>query len=223
MASRKQDKDARRAERLAAQATLQAAERHRRVRNIALSALVIALAVAGLSVALRAGRGSSAASGAGAGSTQQQLVIDEPAPAFRARDVVSGRVVTLSTFAGHKTLLFFSEGASCQACLLQAGDLQNSAAMRKAGIWLVSITTDPAGLLHQAAAAYQLSTPVLADTSQAMSSAYGMLAQGGMQHPGEDGHAFVLLDQHGKAIWKRAYPQMYVPPAQLLSDMGAAA
>ena len=77
-------------------------------------------------------------------------------------------------------------------------------------------------MLTEVAAQYRLRTPLLADSDTQMSRAYGMLGRGGMEHPSQDGHAFVLLDAQGKVLWQRAYPEMYVAPAQLMSDMGAA-
>ena len=61
---------------------------------------------------------------------------------------------------------------------------------------------------------------MLADPSTSMSAAYGMLGHGGMQHPTQDGHAFMLLDAKGRVLWHQAYSQMYVDPSQLLADMG---
>jgi peroxiredoxin len=222
MASRKREWGARRAQRLAAQTALERTQHRHHVHNTALSAVGIALAVAGLSVALGALRRSGAASDASAGPSPSQLMTGELAPSFRVRDVVSNRDVTLSALSGHKTLLFFSKGASCQACLVQAADLQSSSALRGAGIQLVSITTDPASVLAEVAAQYRLRTPLLADSDTRMSRAYGMLGRGGMEHPTQDGHAFVLIDGHGKVLWQHPYPEMYVAPKQLLHDMGAA-
>jgi peroxiredoxin len=215
----KRDREAHRGQRLAA---LERVEHRRHVRNIALSAVVIAVAVGGLAVALSTSRTGATLAGADATQAQRGLALGATAPSFRVRDVVSGHDVTLSTFSGKKTLLFFSEGASCQACLVQAADLQSSSALRGAGIGLVSITTDPASVLAEVAAQYRLTTPLLADSDTHMSQAYGMLGRGGMEHPTQDGHAFVLLDGHGKVLWQHAYPQMYVAPQQLLHDMGAA-
>ena len=56
--------------------------------------------------------------------------------------------------------------------------------------------------------------------SSSMSAAYGMLGRGGMQHPTQDGHAFMLLGANGHVLWHQAYSQMYVDPSQLLADMG---
>jgi hypothetical protein len=54
-----------------------------------------------------------------------------------------------------------------------------------------------------------------------MSAAYGMLGHGGMQHPTQDGHAFMLLGADGKILWHKAYQEMYVSPNQLIADMNA--
>ncbi len=218
----KRDREAHRAQRLATEAALKRAEHRRHVRNIALSAVIIAVVVGGLAVLSTSKTGSTLA-GADASQAQHVLVVGQTAPSFRVRDVVSGHDVTLGSLSGHKTLLFFSEGASCQACMVQAADLQRSSALRGAGIELVSITTDPASVLAQVAAQYHLTTPLLADSNTQMSRAYGMLGRGGMEHPTQDGHAFVLLDGHGKVLWQHPYSQMYVAPKQLLHDMGAAA
>ena len=146
-----------------------------------------------------------------------------PAPAFTLTDVVSNRQVSLGSLGGRKTLLFFSEGVGCQACMVQIADLQKSGALRSAGIRLVSVTTDAPGDLAQAATQYGIRTPLLADSTGAMSAAYGMLGHGGMGHPTQDGHAFMLLDARGRILWHEAYQEMYVPTGRLMSDMGGAA
>jgi peroxiredoxin Q/BCP len=160
-----------------------------------------------------AGHGASSAT-AGAGPA-----VGAQAPAFAVRDVVSGRQITAADLRGRQTLLFFSEGVNCQACLVQAADLQKDDTLKKAGIQLVSVTTDPAKELAQAARQYGIRTPMLADATAAMSSAYGMLGHGGMQHPDRDGHAFMLVDEDGRIAWHQAYQEMYVPPDRLLDDM----
>ena len=142
------------------------------------------------------------------------------APAFAATDVVSGKPFTRASLHGRKTLLFFSEGVGCQACMVQAGDLQKDTTLRKDGIRLVSVTTDQPSDLAAAAKQYGITTPLLSDPSTEFSKAYGMLGHGGMQHPTQDGHAFMLLSADGKVLWHQAYQDMYVKTSQLLSDMG---
>lgn len=183
---------------------------------------LIAVALATFAIVGGGGNGNatpdnmSASSGTGPG-------VGSMAPNFSLTNVVSGKQVTRTSLDGRKTLLFFSEGVGCQACMVQAADLQKDTTLANAGIQLVSITTDPPSALWQAAAQYGIRTPMLADPTTKMSAAYGMLAHGGMQHAGEDGHAFMLLSADGKVLWHQAYQEMYVKPSQLLSDMGVKA
>lgn len=149
--------------------------------------------------------------------------VGKQAPGFSLTNVITGRPLSSASLRGRKTMLFFSEGINCQACMVQAADLQKNPALRKAGIRLVSVTTDSPGDLAQAAKQYGITAPLLADPSTRMSSAYGMLGHGGMGHPMQDGHAFMLVSRDGKVLWHRAYQEMYVKPAQLLHDMRAEA
>lgn len=221
MSHRVELKQARRAERLRREEQTQRNERRQRTARRAGYSAVALIAAALVTVAVING-----GSGGGGGSSDHMSAsgggptVGAIAPAFAVTDVVSGKQVTLSSLAGHKALLFFSEGVGCQACMVQAADLQRSKAFTAAGIKLVSVTTDPPGDLAQTASQYGIRTPMLADTTTKMSAAYGMLAHGGMQHPGQDGHAFMLLGPSGRVLWHQAYPQMYVAPSQLLTDMG---
>ena len=223
MSHRVDNKQARRAERLRREEQARRSERRQRTARRAGYSAVALIAAALVTVAVVNGGASGSASvdqmsTSGGGPTAGAI-----APAFALTDVVSGKRVTLGSLAGHKTLLFFSEGVGCQACMVQAADLQRSTALTADGIKLVSVTTDSRGDLAQAASQYGIRTPMLADPTTTMSAAYGMLAHGGMQHAGEDGHAFMLLDASGRVLWHQAYPQMYVQPSQLLADMGTKA
>lgn len=181
-----------------------------------LSVALIAVALVG--VAISDSRNNTTSSVAGTPGP----AVGASAPSFSLTNAVTGRMFSSASLKGHKTLLFFSEGVTCQACLVQAADLQNSAALRAAGIRLVGITTDTASQLGQAAREYGIHAPMLADPTRAMSNAYGMIAAGGMQMPNEDGHAFMLLSSAGRVLWRLAYPTMYVSPRQLVADIGTA-
>ena len=200
----------------------EARQRHQRlVRRAGFAGVaVVAAGLIGLAVVLPSGKGSSAGS---MGATSAGPAVGSNAPDFSLTDVSSGKQVTLASLRGHKTLLFFSEGVSCQACLVQAADLQKTTALSDAGIRLVSITTDPTAEMAQAAHQYGITGPLLADPSTSMSDAYGMLGHGGMEHSTQDGHAFMLLSANGTVLWHRAYQSMYVPTSQLLSDIGVKA
>jgi peroxiredoxin len=221
MAHRAQQKQAAREARLRVEAEARrAAQRQKLVRRSGYAAVAVIAAVLVILATTLGGGGKAPAdhmtAASGTGPT-----IGAQAPNFDLTNVVSGRPITLASLRGNKTLLFFSEGVGCQACMVQAGDLQKDPTLRKAGIRLISVTTDQPGDLAQAARQYGIATPLLADPSTAMSSAYGMLGHGGMQHPTQDGHAFMLLGADGRVLWHQAYQPMYVQPSQLIHDMGA--
>jgi peroxiredoxin len=220
MASHALDKQARRAARLHAEAEAKQAKARRSLVRRAGYVAIATIAIALVAVAVL-GRGSNQASMVAMGGGAPAVGL--AAPSFDLTDVVTGRPVTNTSLLGHKTLLFFSEGVSCQACLVQAADLQKSSALAQAGIQLISITTDQPGALATAAKQYGITTPMLADPTTAMSEAYGMLSAGGMRMPGQDGHAFMLLSPNGRILWQQAYSSMYVPTSRLMSDMQRAA
>jgi peroxiredoxin len=223
MSHRAEEKESRRAERLRQEEAARHAEARQRLMRRSGFGAVGAIAIVLVAIAVAGGSGSGAAPAdhmAGAAGT---AVVGHRAPDFALTDVVSNRLYGLGALKGHKTLLFFSEGVGCQACMVQASDLQRVKALTDRGIDVVSVTTDNPGDLAQAARQYGIRTPLLADPTMSMSKAYGMLGHGGMGHPTQDGHAFMLLDAGGKVLWHQGYQEMYVKPSQLLSDMGGVA
>ena len=144
-------------------------------------------------------------------------------PRFAERDVVTGRAISSRTLQGQKTLLFFSEGVMCQACLQQIRDIDDVGAMlERRHVRLVSVTTDSHGELMQAIRQYGIASPMIADSDRSMSTAFNMLGRG--MHADTPGHAFVLIDGRGHVLWQRDYYQapyrtMYVRPADLFKDI----
>ncbi|MBI5310882.1 MAG: redoxin domain-containing protein [Actinobacteria bacterium] len=216
MAHRIEQKQARRAERLALEESLRHAEKRRRAIYRTGYGLVGIIAATLIFLAVALG-GQKPGSGVGSSGTGPDIGLK--APDFTLSDAVTGRQVSLESLAGDQTLLFFSEGVGCQACMVQAADLERSKKFRESGIRLVSVSTDSSDDLAKAAGQYEIGTPMLSDPTTAMSSAYGMLGHGGMGHPNQDGHAFILLDESGTVKWHQAYEEMYVKPGQLLTDM----
>ena len=222
MSHRIAEKEARRQERLRKEAEARRkAQRQSMMRHLGYAIVASLAAVLIASAVLLGGNKQSTPSDhvrfmgdAGAGAT-----VGKRAPDFSLTNVVTGKPVSSASLRGRETMLFFSEGINCQACMVQAADLQEDATLRKAGIRLVSVTTDSPGDLANAAKQYGITTPLLADPSTKMSSAYGMLGHGGMGHPTQDGHAFMLVGASGKVLWHRAYQEMYVKPSQLMHDM----
>lgn len=142
-----------------------------------------------------------------------------PAPAFAATDVVSGRVLTAANVFGQKnTLLFFSEGVMCQACLEQITSLEKiSGQLVERDLALVSITPDSPEELRDAARDYKIRTPLLSDEGRRMSTDYDVLGLG--MHPDMPGHTFILVDREGTIRWRRDYTTMYVEPEKLLAEI----
>ena len=106
----------------------------------------------------------------------------------------------------------------CQACFEQIQSLeQRSAELRRRGLTLVNITTDPPDVLLEAVSSYGIKTPMISDQSHAMSSAYGAIGQG--MHPDTDGHTFVLVDSGGRIRWRRDYTTMFVQPDRLFAEI----
>lgn len=104
-------------------------------------------------------------------------------------------------------------------------DLEAAAsAVHAAGIDdIVSVTTQPVNLLAQKAHDEGITTPVLADTTLAVSKAY-QANRYGMMGDSMDGHTFVLVGPDGKIQWRADYggaPKytMYVPVKQLVAEL----
>lgn len=196
----------------------------------AIVAAVVAVVAASFALPGVVGGTSPSTSGAHAAAMTNGAVHGEglPAgsrvPAFSQRNVVTGQPISSKTLYAHKTLLFFSEGVMCQACLQQIKDLERvGSQLARRGIGLVSITPDSAGDLKQVIGQYGITSPMIADGDRAMSQAFNTLGAG--MHSGTPGHAFALIDR-GKVLWYRDYwlpptRSMYVAPAKLLADIPA--
>jgi peroxiredoxin len=225
MSHRAEEKELRRQQRLAAEAAAARAERRERTKRRIFwgggGLLATALVAAAFALPSSSGGAGAAPAPMDHGGHAAAVTIGAPAPDFSVTDVVADKPLSLADLKGRRTLLFFSEGASCQACLVQAAHLQKSGALKREKIGLVSISTDTPDVLEQVAGQYQIATPLLADADGAMMKAYGQLGRGGMGHPDTGGHSFVLLDERGRVIWERAYSEMYVKTGQLLADMKA--
>ena len=135
------------------------------------------------------------------------------APDFTLTDS-AGATHTLSAERGHPVLLYFSEGAGCQACIVQQQKVEAEPGFAAAGITEWPIVMDKAADIERAAAAAGAKTSFLLDDGT-VSQAYGTLGTG--MHPGLPGHGFVLIDASGKQVWKGDYPSMWIDPKELLS------
>ena len=141
------------------------------------------------------------------------------APGFTLTST-NGKTVSLASYRGHDVVLYFSEGAGCDACFYQMRQLEQHAAdLRKAGITILPIVMNPASQIRPELASFGLHTPYLIDPTGSVSRAYGVLGKG--MHAGLPGHGFVLVDAHGTERWYGEYPAMYLSAAVLIQQVHA--
>lgn len=149
-------------------------------------------------------------------SRQQSDNTARPAPDFTLTDT-SGQPVHLADLKGKNVVLYFSEGAGCQACLYQMADIeQNGSKFADANVTVLPIVMNTKEQILADMAANGVKTPFLLDDGK-VSSAYGTLGKG--MHAGLPGHSFVLIDAQGTQRWYGEYPSMYLSSADLLKEI----
>jgi peroxiredoxin len=143
------------------------------------------------------------------------LSIGSSAPSFSGTNVLTGQPVDAKTLAGQNVLYFFSEGAGCQACMVQIQALQQHLVhLTRDHLTLVSITNDNDSTLAAAATGYKITTPVVSDPGLTMTKAFHAL--GGGMHADTASHTFILVDKSGKVRFDKDYPSMWIEPSSLL-------
>jgi peroxiredoxin len=137
------------------------------------------------------------------------------APDFTLPDT-DGNLITLSSLRGHPVLLYFSEGAGCEACIYQMKAIEGDAKFADKGIVVLPIVMDPLVQIRAAMTYDGVTTPFLMDDGK-VSAAYGTLGTG--MHAGLPGHGFVLVNAAGDRVWSGDYPSMWIPPTDLLTEI----
>jgi peroxiredoxin len=137
------------------------------------------------------------------------------APDFTLTDT-AGRQTHLAGLRGKNVLLYFSEGAGCQSCLVQMAQIENSRAFAKAGVTVLPIVMNTRAQIMRDMAANGVTTPFLLDDG-AVSKAYGTLGKG--MHAGLPGHSFVLIDKSGVQRWYGEYPSMFLSTSDLMTQV----
>ncbi len=138
-----------------------------------------------------------------------------PAPDFTLTDT-SGARVHLADLRGHDVLLYFSEGAGCQACLVQMAEIEKDSQVARSGLTVLPIVMNSREQILRDMTANGVKTPFLLDDGR-VSKAYGTLGKG--MHGGLPGHSFVLIDRSGVQRWYGEYPSMWLSPADLLTQV----
>lgn len=136
------------------------------------------------------------------------------APDFTLTDT-SGQTHTLSEHRGHNVLLYFSEGAGCQSCLVQMAEIEKQAdKFADDDLTVLPIVMNTRDQITADMAANNVTTPFLLDDGT-VAQEYGTLGKG--MHAGLPGHSFVLIDAQGRQRWYGEFPSMWVPPTDLLA------
>jgi peroxiredoxin len=151
---------------------------------------------------------------------QDQTASDPtPAPTFTLTDT-TGSTVDLAAFRGRNVILYFSEGAGCQSCLLQMAKIENKQTeFDAANITVLPIVMNTKDQITADMAANNVKTPFLLDDGT-VSTEYGTIGRG--MHAGLPGHSFVVIDTNGMQRWYGEYPSMWLEPADLLAKAQAA-
>ena len=156
-------------------------------------------------------------------NAQGPIRVGEKAPLVVGRDVVSGREIRSTDYTGRNVLYYLSEGVMCQACLVQIQALQQHVRhLEGRKLSLVSVTNDDTSTLAMAARDYKITTPLIADTSRAITESFGVLGgvpSGVGMHSDTANHTFILVDATGRVRFVKDYPRMWIDVNELLDQL----
>jgi len=148
-------------------------------------------------------------------SQPQSSAAARRAPDFTLTDT-TGAQVSLSDLRGQDVLIYFSEGAGCQSCLVQMAEIERSVEFAKTGVKVLPIVMNTREQILADMAANGVRTPFLLDDGT-VSKSYGVLGKG--MHAGLPGHSFVFVDKSGRQRWYGEYPSMWLDTQQLLGHV----
>ena len=183
----------------------QVQQERRRKRRIRLVSVGATLALIGVIVAMMLS------------SRQETSSTTRVAPDFTLTST-SGKTVSLAALRGKNVLLYFSEGAGCQACLVQMAQIEKDPAFAAEGLTVLPIVMNSKDQITADMAANGVRTPFLLDDGT-VSTAYGTIGKG--MHADLPGHSFVLIDKAGNQRWYGEYPSMYLSTSDLLNEVNA--
>ncbi len=102
-----------------------------------------------------------------------RLAIGDVAPDFTLKDS-AGTDVTLSSFRGQKTIVYFYPAASTPGCTKQACDFRDSIeSLKGLGYQVLGVSPDGVAKLEKFVAKEDLNFPLLSDEDHAVAEAYG--------------------------------------------------
>lgn len=149
--------------------------------------------------------------------TTENLKIGDQAPAFELPSVNAGKI-SLAKYDGSPVILYFNEGVGCQPCWQQITDWEKDQKFTDLNIPMVAIAPNKASDWEPVTDSYPMKTPILTDTSNDVSRAYGMLTMKSSMHKGVNpGHTFLVLDKDHKLVWIGDYPRMNMTVDEIVS------
>ncbi|MHB8187847.1 MAG: peroxiredoxin family protein [Dermatophilaceae bacterium] len=148
-------------------------------------------------------------------SRQETSATTRVAPDFTLTDT-SGTQVSLAGLRGKNVLLYFSEGAGCEACLVQMAQIEKDPRFAAAGLTVLPIVMNSKDQITADMATNGVRTPFLLDDGT-VSTAYGTIGKG--MHANLPGHSFVLIDKAGNQRWYGEYPSMWLSTTDLLKEV----
>jgi thioredoxin-dependent peroxiredoxin len=102
-----------------------------------------------------------------------KLAPGDPAPDFTLPDA-DGRPVTLSSFRGGRTIVYFYPAAMTPGCTTQACDFRDSlSSLQAAGVTVLGVSPDPLAALVKFRERDHLTFPLLSDENRDVLTAYG--------------------------------------------------
>ncbi len=129
----------------------------------------------------------------------------------------AGAQINLADYRGKNVLLFFNEGAGCQACLVQIAEIEKyTKELTDLDLTVLPIVMNTREQITADMQANGVDTPFLLDDGT-VSRAYDTLGKG--MHPELPGHSFVLIDAEGTQRWYGEYPSMWLAPQDLFKQV----
>lgn len=174
-------------------------DRRRRAARVTIGSLAVLAVVALVTMALLSAR-------------PQQSAEVRPAPDFTL-SASDGSSVTLSDLRGGPVLLYFNEGAGCDACIVQMAAIEAEPGFAEADITVLPIVMNTAKRINAERERLGAASTFLLDDGT-VSAEYGTLGTG--MHEGLPGHGFVLIDAAGQQVWSGDYPSMWIDADELL-------
>lgn len=140
-----------------------------------------------------------------------ELAIGSTAPAFSGK-TLGGKTISLSDFKGKTVALYFYPKDDTPGCTKQACSFRDAYSdLKKQGIEVIGVSTDPVESHEKFAAKYSLPFPLIADEDKKIVTAYGVWVEKSMygkKYMGTERSSFLIgPDGKIKAVFRKVKPE----------------